>query len=1629
MPRPDVVHDDFKVVEARVTLPGHDHITQNVGDWEIIDQTDEPAGIVDLVIVVVTDGKRTVTFKGPNNYFLGPKQICHAYLNIAWNLSPDEKIYLHECVFRSTSREPLALQFFGLDEDGKYQLPANLGAIDVAIINKALKGGIVQQNVQGIRILRQLWADRYAKLPHPNVDNSNPLIEVDHDVRTTFTYNGSPVRPIIKDNVVNWAYINPVHPKFPCEKCRGIDHDYTTCPQRTGDGPCFFCHDPGHHEEKCPVPKHVICTVCRQRDDHTESRCPHLLIPPKGDLNDPLPVSAQVQASDQPWDDEDTDEDKSNAHRTYVSATMPCFLTYSTLPGQVGRAELKRKAFRPVLPYDVSYAAAVGAKHTQGYRHTIEVDNARFSTREIHIRHSYLMGSTGSYKTFADTCFLYSAILEKPRFTDFDKEKVRKWLHNRGYTELPETPLYDILVITIIMDVSSATNGIRHMHRDDVIAQLKDTLGANFTLHLSRVDQLMTNSDAPRKFEIALACHDGQVEQVSGIFFEGWERRDMFPYTKLMRNAKNGEFGSFNRLIPYQDAKFERQEHPQVFMSPKERSVRLSYATTYEYKYQEGLSELSSRRPLPALAIPVRDMSDHGYPTAWILIVKDLHSLAIIPRPDEMCKIEFVDIDYDLPKLPKAKVDQGEAIDRIVKSILKAYHTGRDLSQGKHSHVVAYMAQHLESIVVPAPPGYEVARANFIEQHAEFFVPRHSGSEQENIFDYEARLKKKITSQWKYGTFVVPTKAVGNAPQCTAFCRRLGKEWEHIASVCFVVFAPIHPFWNRAWGPGKPVHFKIPNLGINEKLSGQRFLSLIAKKLNYPNLSVLVNTAVHEDTAKAEMKAIAEATVSESAKDNFSLFHLWITEFNQKHVRYRDFEIFPAIAHLADRLAGKPAPECRHFTPTPVSVTAEAFTSDDTGDGKTDKNKHNPPAPTSAQSQTDTPTSAKPESAEPNNDDVSTERGVKHDTSSARYVTRFDDQASNCPPRGFTQEESDFILAEYLKLNNEQRDIIMQDARQRPHGTVVVCGCPGGGKSTTVIFFAFLLQWSSVDPALLAWTEAATEKPTENTDEPPRRIQTVVVGANNEQLNDIAAQFHKHWSRLDPKRKPKVIRASIVSTAAGRAFREPDEEYLPGDFATMLEPERLLADLTKGAIDKSREGATIWKSPESIESAVNKYITQNKNSPLVKQMLSNLSIRKSDPALWEKESKKTHKQLSEQLIKFLYAEADVIVCTPLVASTIGSIIKAQVLIVDEERRMTEPSTLIPLTQFKDVIVRIFSGDSKQLKPLVFSADSHHYKGEAHFLNPFARQLELPLGTRMERCGALRVHRLRINYRAKGYVSRFASDEFYDGYMEEAPHEYDDPVILRMRDFLRKITHDIAGGSSVLLNVKGDWNERAEGHSIINRHNAECIQDLVVMAHEARLCDADGKRFSIGIVTPYKAQATLISSKIKELSKAEVCHELIDVRTAQGMQGNEHDLVIIDLVRSENLGFIKQPDLGAVMTSRAKYGSIAVGNTVVWAKSGRRGPSSKWLTNFETYHLDRAAIKSFHEHTWGRQCSTCHRTHSKDQPDCGALVCINCKGSHHVRNCTRAIATPIQLTVDPSNRPEFKGWHSYVKKEN
>lgn len=81
-----------------------------------------------------------------------------------------------------------------------------------------------------------------------------------------------------------------------------------------------------------------------------------------------------------------------------------------------------------------------------------------------------------------------------------------------------------------------------------------------------------------------------------------------------------------------------------------------------------------------------------------------------------------------------------------------------------------------------------------------------------------------------------------------------------------------------------------------------------------------------------------------------------------------------------------------------------------------------------------------------------------------------------------------------------------------------------------------------------------------------------------------------------------------------------------------------------------------------------------------------------------------------------------------------------------------------------------------------------------------------------------------------------------------------------------------------------------------------------------------KKISVGVVSPYAAQVVAIEDKIREK------YEKIDgfsvkIKSVDGFQGGEEDIIIISTVRSNSngsIGFIRSPQRTNVALTRARY---------------------------------------------------------------------------------------------------------------
>jgi senataxin len=85
-----------------------------------------------------------------------------------------------------------------------------------------------------------------------------------------------------------------------------------------------------------------------------------------------------------------------------------------------------------------------------------------------------------------------------------------------------------------------------------------------------------------------------------------------------------------------------------------------------------------------------------------------------------------------------------------------------------------------------------------------------------------------------------------------------------------------------------------------------------------------------------------------------------------------------------------------------------------------------------------------------------------------------------------------------------------------------------------------------------------------------------------------------------------------------------------------------------------------------------------------------------------------------------------------------------------------------------------------------------------------------------------------------------------------------------------------------------------------------------------------KKVSIGIISPYNAQVYEIQEKIKLSISVSDPDFSVSVRSVDGFQGGEEDIIIISTVRSNEdakVGFLSNRQRANVALTRARYATL------------------------------------------------------------------------------------------------------------
>lgn len=272
----------------------------------------------------------------------------------------------------------------------------------------------------------------------------------------------------------------------------------------------------------------------------------------------------------------------------------------------------------------------------------------------------------------------------------------------------------------------------------------------------------------------------------------------------------------------------------------------------------------------------------------------------------------------------------------------------------------------------------------------------------------------------------------------------------------------------------------------------------------------------------------------------------------------------------------------------------------------------------------------------------------------------------------------------------------------------------------------------------------------------------------------------------------------------------------------------------------------------------------------------------------------------------LFDEARVVACT-LVGSANKILVgqKYSTLFIDEAAQALEPACWIAIRRASRVI---FAGDHQQLPPTIKCFDA------------LKQGLSKTLMERIVENQPDAVSLLKVQYRMNDEIMKFSSNWFYNGLVESdksVQHrgilDYDHPMLWI--------------STSEDLEAKEEF--VGENHGRINKPEAELtvntLKEYIEKIGVKRYID---ERLDVGIISPYRVQTQYIRALLRKDAFFRSIRHTISVNTVDGFQGQERDIIMISLVRSNDkgqIGFLNDLRRMNVAITRARMKLIIIGN--------------------------------------------------------------------------------------------------------
>jgi predicted DNA helicase len=485
---------------------------------------------------------------------------------------------------------------------------------------------------------------------------------------------------------------------------------------------------------------------------------------------------------------------------------------------------------------------------------------------------------------------------------------------------------------------------------------------------------------------------------------------------------------------------------------------------------------------------------------------------------------------------------------------------------------------------------------------------------------------------------------------------------------------------------------------------------------------------------------------------------------------------------------------------------------------------------------------------------------------------RKDKLLGNTPPDFTKVKEIEFCNEE---LNGSQQEAVLRCLAAQDF--FLIHGPPGTGKTITCIEVIAQLVKRGYKILAAADSNVAVDNLVERLDK--LGVEVVRIGHPARVIPSLRRRSLDYLVQEDPD----YIKAQGLRE---RAYEL--KERMKGVVVPEMRWRRGLSD--EAIMQLAREGRAVRGIPAAKLKGMRKWLT-------VKQRIDKLFG--------------TARELEESAINGIIKAAEVICATN---STAGSEIlksaKFDFAVIDEATQSTEPSSLIAVLKAKRFIM---AGDHKQLPPTILNEEAARGSLSKSL---FERLLQLH-GDR------IRVM-LEVQYRMNEEIESFPNKEFYEGKLQ-ASEQVKRQTLMDILPKTKLMDEEVKPFLFIDTHVSDEFRERIRRGSTSKENVGEAKLVKDIAEHLLSLSIAPEE---IAIISPYDDQIALIRAMLRV--------DGLEIKTVDGFQGREKEVVIVSFVRSNQsgeIGFLRDLRRLNVSITRAKRKLVLIGDSTTLESNG------------------------------------------------------------------------------------------------